>query len=243
MPRSALGIDLASRNVRTAAALLTRGGNGSGSVEILEVDVSDQRILELSGRADATGIDAPFGWPDGLRRFLDHGPPADGVERGWFDGARNEVFLRATDRFVWQKIGKKPLVVAADLIAYPALRCAGLLAALGITDRSGADGVFEVYPAATLIQWAIPIRRAASAQLAAAVVDRFPGLEITNEQKALLESNRDALDAVVAALSTLAAADGASCPIPEELRDRARREGWIHIPDLRAPAGLGACSE
>jgi predicted nuclease with RNAse H fold len=238
-PQTVLGVDLASRDARTAAAIIERSDDGTGRLTTLDVGVSDRRILDCAADVDATGIDAPLGWPDGLRTFLAEGAPADAIERGWYDGARHDVFLRATDRFVWRLVGKKPLVVAADLIAYPALRCAGILSALTVSDRSGADGVFEVYPAAALIRWGIPVRRATPSRLAIGLTARFPGLVIPDRHRAVLHADRDALDAVVAALATLAAVDGASAPIPDGLQERARREGWIHVPAPDAPRGLG----
>ena len=69
--------------------------------------------------------------------------------------------FRRTDQVVHAATGRWPLSVSADRIAYPAMRCAGLLARLAATGRpvrrSGIDSlVAEVYPAAALRIWELP---------------------------------------------------------------------------------------
>lgn len=227
---STLGIDLASRNVRTAACRIDWGGRRP-TVDVLETGASDARILELAGSVDATGIDAPFGWPVAFRSFLEGGAPRDAATEGWFESARHDILLRHTDRHVWRTVGRKPLVVAADLIAYPALRCAGILASLGVRDRTGVEGVFEVYPAAALIRWGIATRSVPLPALTSSLFAAMPSpIAIRPEHRDLMISNRDAFDALVAALVARAAALDLTDPCPEETRAAAVSEGWIHVP-------------
>lgn len=76
---------------------------------------------------------------------------------------RRQLAFRRTDEPVRAATGLVPLSVAADRIAHPAMRCAGLLARLALegqpVDRSGSGVVVEVYPAASLKQWGLPHRR------------------------------------------------------------------------------------
>jgi hypothetical protein len=69
-----------------------------------------------------------------------------------------DLCYRLTDQRVHKELGLVPLSVACDKLAYSALRCAGLLDDLGVVDRSGVDGVFEVHPAAALKAWGCSIR-------------------------------------------------------------------------------------
>ncbi len=111
-------------------------------------------ILEVIGQAGKTGIDCPLGWPDAFVDFVaahrsGHVPlPSDGLGPGW----RRPLIMRRTDAVVREKLRLVPLSVSADRIAHVALRCAVLLAKLGVAGRpvdpTGAGAVVEVYPAA-----------------------------------------------------------------------------------------------
>src|ERR1700730_6287257 len=63
-----------------------------------------------------------------------------------------------TDRVVHEKVGHWPLSVSADRIALPAMRTFALLVRHGVTDRSGYEKFYEVYPAGTLRQWRLTSR-------------------------------------------------------------------------------------
>ncbi|MCA9546149.1 MAG: DUF429 domain-containing protein, partial [Myxococcales bacterium] len=130
------------------------------------------------------------------------------------------------------------LSVSTDLIGVPALRCRGLLARLGVHDRSGDGRVFETYPAGALQQWGLrstgykgaqgrPIRQRMLAQLEGLA----PWLVLNEEARALIAASDDALDALVAALNARACQLGWTLgPADEADRAAASREGWIHLP-------------
>jgi hypothetical protein len=107
---------------------------------------------------------------------------------------------------------------------------------MGVTDRSGDGRVFEVYPAAALNRWGLrstgykPRKaRPQRADMVSELLRRAPWLDAT-AHVTLLEDSADALDALVAALVTRAAALGLT-PRPEPHdHPRAAREGWIALP-------------
>ena len=107
-------------------------------------------------------------------------------------------------------------------------------------DRSGAGGIAEVYPGAALRLWGFDTRgykvdAAARETLVGGLSASAPWLDLA-EHRALMIRSADALDAVVAALITRAAALGRYvAPQAGEQLARARREGWIVLPD----GGLG----
>jgi hypothetical protein len=102
-------------------------------------------------------IDAPLGWPMPLARALAEHRAGESI-----DTAPNDMFRRATDRFIQEKVGKTPLDVGADRIArtaHAALRILGELRRdLNVSIPLAWDSesmapvaAIEVYPAATLL--------------------------------------------------------------------------------------------
>lgn len=161
-----LGIDLASQSTNTVACLID-WRKGNPEVITIRTRQSDASILDqisefdLEFGQDAVGIDAPFGWPLPFIQFVGRAP--DGTRTSpWAAEFSRALTYRLTDIRVKEALSIKPgrpltpLSVAADKIAYTALRCSGLLDDLGVVDRSGVDGVFEVYPAASLKAWGLP---------------------------------------------------------------------------------------
>jgi predicted nuclease with RNAse H fold len=233
-----LGIDLASDPRKTACCLLEWRA-GAADLRELVIDTDDDRLLELQGHADVTGIDCPFGWPTAFLAFLcaasrPTGEPMPGWSREHRDGLR----FRVTDFRVREVTGRWPLSVSSDLIAVAALRCQGLLTRMGVTDRSGDGRVYEVYPAAALKVWGLvskgykgshgrPQREALVAQL----LERAEWLTVDQEVREQLASSDDAVDAMIASLNARAAKLGLTIrPEADEHRD-AVREGWIAIPE------------
>lgn len=168
-----LGIDLAARPERTAICMINWGDDGSVEVEIPKVGCDDRDLLAAMRRADAVGIDAPFGWPrfivEHLPKYAAEGkwpPKPEGPGEEWLDRIR----YRETDRFIRQwthdnlSFRISPLSVSSDRIAFCAWRCAGLLHrhamdTHGEVDRLGStNGVFEVYPSVALAAWCLPHR-------------------------------------------------------------------------------------
>jgi len=233
-----LGVDLASAPRRTALCLLEWRAGRARLVE-LAVGADDERILAAHARASCTGIDSPFGWPAAFVGFLCSAARLlPELGQPWGADVRDGLRFRATDHAVRQAVGRWPLSVSSDLIAVVAMRCVGLLTRMGVSDRAGGDGVFEVYPAAALARWGLGSRgykgRAAKRRRVALLRELKAGarwLDLgTAAQQALLVESADAFDALVASLNCRAAAIGLVDPPPAELRREAAREGWIALP-------------
>lgn len=236
-----VGVDLAAEPLRTAVAVL-RWEAGGATLDDLVLGADDDALADRIEAADKSGIDAPFGWPLAFVDFVAAHrdghvvAPADVAGKEW----RRRLAFRHTDVATRELTGRWPLSVSADLIAHPAMRCAGLLARLagaGLdVSRDGTGAVVEVYPAASLRHWALPHRGYKGGPNAARlgeVVDALgaaaPWL-VLGKHEALCRHSDDALDAVVAALSARAAALGAVTVPPPDLAATVRREGWIAVP-------------
>jgi predicted nuclease with RNAse H fold len=224
----------------------------SGAVlRAVRMGVSDEAIVDAAGRVAMVGIDCPLGWP---RPFVDLliASRANAVrpDVALDAAAKQALAFRRTDVVVHGEAGRWPLSVAADRIAYPAMRCAGLLAHLRVTGlpvrRSGIDSmVAEVYPAAALRRWRQPTAGyktdAASRQaLVASLVADTPWLDWSSFEAAWA-SDHDAVDAVVCALVAGAVALGRTVPPGPDDLALADEEGWIHLPDgtfLADPFGM-----
>ena len=148
------------------------------------------------------------------------------------DSGSNELFARDTDRAIWQRLGKQPLEVGANLIARTAVAALLFLEQLRqATSRSiplawsalerQPWSAIEVYPAAT--------------RIAHGMVDQGGCLEGT---EALIDCGQiepyvlACADAVDACLCALAGADflAGRAVAPDDL-ETARIEGWIWAPD------------
>ena len=235
-----LGVDVASQPRRTATCLI-RWGNGSAVVDSLSQGSTDSDLLEMFGKADKIGIDAPFGWPVNFVQAIG----LHSASTVWPVVADSHLRFRQTDRVVKQRVGRWPLMVAADRIAIPAMRVARLLAEVSMTgevvDRGGGGRFVETYPAAALSIWGLPSRgykgkKAAAVALRTDMVGRLAtkagaGLKLTREDRRKCRDSDDMLDALVAAIVTRAAAIGYCEPIPDEDRRLAKREGWIALPE------------
>lgn len=241
-----LGIDLAAQAKRTAACVVEWEG-GAAAIAALEPGLGDSQLLDLSAGADKVGIDAPFGWPDDFVRAVagHHGmKPWPGVDAPDDNEFRFRLSFRETDRHVMDV--RRPLSVSTDKIGVTAMRCAGLLQKMGDVDRTGSGKVVEVYPAAALERWGqrsggYKGNRAAGAlpDMVLALSDALPALELGDHRHSL-ETSDDAFDSLVAALVARAAALGLTDGPGEELRERAQREGWIHLPRPGSLASLVA---
>jgi hypothetical protein len=238
-----LGVDLASSDERTACAVLAWAG-GRAALVALEHGLApradraapspgDLRILALAEGAQAIGIDAPFGWPAPFHALLAGARPA-----AWSDERRDALRFRRTDFAVRRLGGFWPLSVSSDLVALPALRCQGLLAALGVVDRATNGRIFEVYPRLGLTRWGLDRTgtgykgkegRARREEIVASLTARCPWLAL-GPHAATLCAEDHALDALLAALLAHAAACGLVEPIPDEDLAFARTEGWIAVP-------------
>ncbi len=242
-----LGVDLAATAAATAVAAVEWSA-GESRLTDLVVGADDATIVALAGDVDTVAIDAPFGWPIAFVGFL----AAHNLGRAPIAALetvedRRELTRRRTDRHVARTTRITPLMVSADRIAHVALRNAGLLACLGMSDADRSQGpVVEVYPAAALQRWGLPNRGykgAAGATVRAGMVDalveRTTGWLDLGPYEATLRADDDALDAVVAALVGRATAIGRTEPPPPEDAAAASFEGWIQLPTCELDALIG----
>jgi hypothetical protein len=246
-----LGVDLASQPVRTAACRIMWFA-GRGQASLVDGVLDDHALIALlrDPAVAKAGIDAPFGWPsefiDALVSYRDEGQWADppGCRK---NQARME--LRLTDRVVWETLGRKPLSVSTDRIAFAAMRCARLLAALARggepIDRTGQGRVMEVYPEAALRCWGLspassqddpggykgntPDAQARRSRLVDQLTEQTAQwLAIDPATTAQLRASDDHLDALLCALIARAGELGRLQPIRDP--GCAANEGWIRLP-------------
>ncbi len=237
-----LGIDLASQPAGTATCVV-EWAPASATVTELRSGLDDDALVELMSDAaiSRVGIDAPFGWPDAFVAAVQ----TWGEGKPWIAlqyHQRNDLRFRQTDlEVVRSGLGLTPLSVSTDKISITAMRCAALLTRTGETvDRSGHGRFVEVYPAAALRAWGFssrgykgskPAQLLKRERLFAAVRTRTPWLVVSPPQAEVLRRSDHALDALVAAIVAWLAFNGHVALPPHDELGRARREGWIAIPN------------
>lgn len=238
-----LGIDLAAQPRNTSVCAIDWGA-GHPVVSELRSGLDDAALLDRISDAEKVGIDAPFGWPD---EFVD-AVAAHRDRRGWPGSSEDQdlyrfhLSFRATDRRLMEGGARRPLSVSTDLIGVVAMRCAYLLDRLAArgepVDRAGSGKVIESYPSPALTSWglsSVGYKSRVGASRLPSLLDRVEeglgGIEMTPSQRGAAGSDHNCFDALVSSLVARAAALGLTQP-PEtaEERDRAVREGWIHVP-------------
>ena len=243
------GVDLAAQNVRTALAEISWSASGA-VLKAVRLGVDNDAIVAAAERVRVVGIDCPIGWPAAFTDLVIAARlDAVALDTGGDDAARRSLAYRLTDHVVRARTGRWPLSVSADRIAYPAMRCAGLLARISATGaavrRDGAHSrIAEVYPAAALRIWRLPTAGykkdlSARSALVKVLARQASWLDWAGHQQACVDS-ADVLDAVVCALVAGAVAVGrTAAPAPDEAA-LALEEGWVHLPDaefLRSQSG------
>lgn len=238
-----LGIDLASQPRRTGMAIL-RADADRIVIDDVVVGVTDDDIHRVLPMVDKAGIDVPLGWPVAFAELVaahERGELVVTDPLAW----RRDAVLRATDHHVRELTGTAPLSVAADRIAYPALRWATIEASLRAddvaVDRSGRDGIVcEVYPTAALRMWGLPHRsykggahRHEREHLVRDLSGLMPELE-WGRHRDVCSRDDNALDAVLAALVARDVHRGRAYGPVDAQVGLARREGWIWIPAARS---------
>lgn len=243
------GIDLAASPAKTGVARLEETSEGPSLIDV-SLGATDRDLATLIQSADLTGIDVPLGWPRAFREAIDghavgrlHMAPSGEAGADWRRGLVN----RFTDLEVRRIAGVVPLPVAAERIAYPALRWAAIEARLRFEglggegmgasdlDRSGAGKIAEVYPAAALKQWGLTHRGYKGADPGArrlileALEDSF-ALQLGGFEDRLA-ANADCLDAAIAAVVAREIRAGRCVPPPVAQAELVAEEGWIWIPD------------
>lgn len=243
-----IGIDMASQNAGTALCELEQVGGDDDQLRVVTVRLgcSNAVLAARAQGADWVGIDAPFGWPepfvDAVAAWSSGGAwPGCGDELA--EPWRREMTLRRTDVHVHERVGKVPLSVSSDRIAYVAMRTAHLLSVLGaVPVDSGARAVaggptcVEVYPAGTLAAIGADARgykradgRDVRLRLLDHVGSQWPQLQATEHVDELVASDH-AFDALLSAITAWCAARGTTLlPEPHD-EPQARVEGWIHLP-------------
>ncbi len=238
-----IGLDAASDRRKFGYAIGRTNGVGA---EIIESGClqngtikRNNAIVEALALADGPAllaIDAPLGWPDGLRFGL-HGHAAGQhfeVGKELTFRRRTEIVLRS-DRY-----RASPLEVGADRIARAAHEALSVLNELRTVTRlplplvwtpgGNGVGVIEVYPAATLRAHGMPskgyklpeqigVRR----QIAAKIDWRLAGLN------ARCDGNADEFDACLCLLAALDFVNGECLAPPDEFKEVIAREGWIWV--------------
>ena len=243
MPHTTLGIDLAAQPENTAYCLIKWVKPKARIIE-LHCGADDTVLLEMFGRSDKIGIDAPFGWPTAFA----HAVYTHQRRNVWPAVSTASLRYRTTDHIVRERIKRWPLSVSSDLIGVTAMRAARLLSENGRIDRSGRGRFVEVYPAAALHIWGFPStgykkkpgeekRRVVTRRL---ISTTKPWLDWPVNAQQACEKSDDALDAVVAALIARAAATDQIEPIPQKHMATAKREGWIALPRSGSLASLTA---
>jgi predicted nuclease with RNAse H fold len=248
-----LGIDLAAQPANTSACAID-WAEVTPRITELGSGLDDEALLEAIAAADKVGIDAPFGWPD---EFVDavvahrDGAPWPGRAEDQ-DVYRFHLSFRETDRHLIERGGRRPLSVSTDLIGVVAMRCANLLDRLAErgepVDRAGTGKVIEAYPAPALTTWGISATGYKSRvgatrlpELLGRLEHDLGGLEIGLAHRDALITDHNCFDALVASLVARAAAVGLTHgPETREQRERARREGWIHVPSNPLPDLIAA---
>jgi predicted nuclease with RNAse H fold len=213
-----------------------------------EARTDDDLVDIVAARGDVVGLDVPLGWPvefaAAVGRYM-AAPDAPWTEDpGPFTASYPR--LRATDRFATE-LGRRrgvrirPMSVAADKLAAPAMKAAWILTAAArrgaVLDRTGITGrALEAYPAAAVQVWdlRLPAYRnqpvAAQADAVAACCEQVAaraGFPITGLEAARTDHQ---LDALLCALVARAARLGMTVPPPAGLQQVAALEGWIHVP-------------
>jgi predicted RNase H-like nuclease len=200
-------------------------------------DSALDRVARWASEAEGSvliAIDAPLGWPRSMGEALATHRAGEEVMV-----APNDLFRRATDRHIQRRLGKTPLDVGADRIArtaHAALRLLGSLRArlvdeipLAWDPRSrGRMTAIEVYPAATLVSHGIRSKGyKKSVHLAERreIVSALSQSLVLEMDSAVLETNADALDAVVCVLAAKDFLEGYAHP-PDD-PETAGVEGWI----------------
>ncbi len=267
-----IGIDAATKPDKTGLALAKRSGEDdpwrikcATLAETGKADQSDpwrKAILEIKkwlgepNEPALIAIDAPLGWPDGLKLALalhEAGTPVA--------GAMDLVFTRQTDREIRDRL-KEPLDVGADRIARTAHASLRFLHELRAETRRRLplawdaclreSSVIEVYPGATLVAHEIPAsyslkikgkkdKRSYSYKADGDAGKMARGCLINNERLrehlsfdgfvSHMTEHDHVLDAVLCVLAGVDLLEGRAVK-PWDMA-QARREGWIW-----APAGL-----
>ena len=144
-----VGLDMATKKEKQGVAV---GNISDGRIKV--VSVGDGWILDRilnDYNPTLLAIDSPLGWPAAMHLALCGHRAGEKIT-----ASPDKVFQRATDEFIKDKFGKRPLQVGANLIARTAHAACELLGERKIPVRLKPGilkclSAIEVYPAATLL--------------------------------------------------------------------------------------------
>lgn len=235
-----IGVDCAADFKKIGLARATWQKGAVPRVDMVEANLSAEAVLKTitswaQGKQRVLlALDAPLGWPVGLGDSLHQ--HAAGVS---IVLASDKLFLRETDRYVWDTLGKKPLEVGADRIARTAAATLKMLDQLRETlaaplplawtarfnDRVAC---VEVYPAGTLYAMGKkppPYKKPDQVYARREILKDLSGeIKLRADPKSL-EASADALDAVICVVAGVDFLSGRCTPPTDEAL--AKREGWI----------------
>ena len=246
MITNVVGIDCAS-DPRNVGLALGAFGSGRGAVERVEtglvkrppLDVIAGWIEEMPGPT-LLALDAPLGWPAPLAHALQSHAAGEA-----FDVEANDLFRRATDRYIRRVIGKQSLDVGADRIARTAYAALELIAGLrrrlnchiplAWDPKFSGTRAIEVYPVATLIVHGIDptgYKSKNGDSERRRVLDALRALVNIDTDVPRISHTSDGLDA---AICVLAGCDFLSGMALSPERDwPVEREGWVWFRDPNA---------
>ncbi len=249
LPVRLVGLDAASQRSKFGYAL-GHFDSDSGRVTVDRaglLDDTDDPICNqivpfiCGGERALIAVDAPLGWPDGLKKLL------LGHEAGMLppEGlAKDASFRRHTENQV-RKV-KIPLEVAADRIARAAFEALCVLKELRTVSKlplplawspefTGAASI-EVYPGATLAvrmlaraKYKLTEDVSGREQIAKSLVDGGLVEALPAEPLRRALQNADVLDAILCMVAARDFLMGECEPPSSEHIDQARREGWIWV--------------
>ena len=191
-------------------------------------------IVDAGSAPTLLALDAPLGWPLALRSLASHS--AGSV----LHSSPDEMFRRATDRFVQERFGQRPLDVGADRIARTAHAALTLLDRVRRVTQQPIPlwwdfaqpfvvAAIEVYPAATLRARGIrskgykkPGRMGERNEIIAELGQR---MELRRSSD--LTAEADVLDAAICVLAGADYLRGFALGPPDP--HTARAEGWIWV--------------
>ena len=212
-------------------------------------------------------LDAPLGWPDGMRSELPQHRAGVRISR-----KPELMFRRQTDLYVKKETGQTPLTVGADWIAWIAHDALNLLGQ--IRAESGLEiplawsqgplttpSAIEVYPATEILAHKLSPtgykgkesrhQKAREAIVKSLESDGIAGTSspssslkvdrLSNFRKDL-EENDHLLDAVLCVCSGGAFLRGGCVDLPSEHASASRREGWIWFNKRAVQDGTDASS-
>ena len=247
-----IGIDASTIPTRTGLVRAIRTKSGI-SIECALRGSQENQVVDvvakwLSQREPALiAIDSPLGWPEALAPAL----------AGHLPGRRILTERRATFARMTERLAGARYVVGADKIAATAHASLELLACLRkrlmceiplawTPGRVSEPSVIEVYPAATLkahrlYEKGYKTSEVARKKIVAKLFEQKKLFIAAHNNAEKIRGELEASDHVLdAAVCVLAAADFlTSSVISPDLRDLARREGWIWVRSEHA-AGIAS---